>query len=192
MSDRPRLAYKVLTEAELAELRQGGFAGSSADRADGFIHLSTAEQLAGTVDRHFAGRDGLWIAAVDLAALGDAVRWEESRGGALFPHLYAPLSPRRRHGLRAARTRRRRHGEGADRRPGLPRTDLGGCYRSLIPDPVFGDRDGVAAPPDRSVSFTPSPPCRTFLSNPAWHTMSISSAAAWRGPRRRGSSRRRG
>jgi len=91
MSDRPRLAYKVLTEAELAELRQGGFAGSSADRADGFIHLSTAEQLAGTVDRHFAGRDGLWIAAVDLAALGDAVRWEESRGGALFPTSTPPF-----------------------------------------------------------------------------------------------------
>lgn len=89
MSDRPSIAYKVLTGAELAALeRDGRFAGAPVDLADGYIHLSTAAQLAGTVDRHFAGRDDLHVAAVDLDALGDAIRWEPSRGGALFPHLH--------------------------------------------------------------------------------------------------------
>jgi uncharacterized protein (DUF952 family) len=70
---------------------QGSFAGAPVDLADGYVHLSSADQLQGTLDKHFAGRADLWIAAVDLEALGDAVKWEESRGGALFPHLYAPL-----------------------------------------------------------------------------------------------------
>lgn len=86
-------AYKVLTAAELAALEQdGSFAGASIDLADGYIHLSTADQLAETVARHFAGQTELQIAAVDLEALGDAVKWEVSRGGQLFPHLYGPLT----------------------------------------------------------------------------------------------------
>ena len=88
---RPAFAYKVLTSDEAAELQQGCFAGSAVDRTDGYIHLSAADQLTGTVDKHYAGRVGLWVACVDLTALGEAVRWEESRGGALFPHLYASL-----------------------------------------------------------------------------------------------------
>ena len=85
-------AYKVLTAAELAELeRDGRFAGSADDRRDGFIHLSTADQLAGTIDRHFAGAADVQIVAVDVAAQGDKLRWEASRGGADFPHLYGPL-----------------------------------------------------------------------------------------------------
>ena len=93
MSDRPLLAYKVLTAAELAQLEADGtFAGSPADRADGYIHLSTAAQLTGTVDQHFADRDDLAVAAVDLAAYAPAaVRWEAARGGEHFPHLYEPL-----------------------------------------------------------------------------------------------------
>lgn len=84
--------FKILTQAEKDALEHDGrFAGSDDDRRDGFIHLSTAAQLTGTADRHYAGQDGLWIAEVDLEALGDAVRWEPSRGGADFPHLYAPL-----------------------------------------------------------------------------------------------------
>ena len=87
-----RIAYKVLTAAEQAGLQAAGvFEGSEVDRADGFIHLSTAAQLAETLDRHFAGQSGLVVAAVDLAALGAAIRWEASRGGALFPHLYGAL-----------------------------------------------------------------------------------------------------
>ena len=85
-------AYKILGDAEMETLEhQGSFAGAPVDLADGYVHLSTAAQLQGTLDRHFAGHADLWIAAVDLEALGDAVKWEESRGGALFPHLYAPL-----------------------------------------------------------------------------------------------------
>ena len=88
------IAYKVLTAAQLAVLEhEGTFAGAPVDLADGYIHLSTAEQLAGTIDKHFAGQSDLQIAAVDLDALGDAVKWEESRGGALFPHIYGvPLT----------------------------------------------------------------------------------------------------
>lgn len=86
------LAYKVLTADEMERLeRDGAFEGSGADLADGFVHLSTCEQLTGTVDKHFAGRDDLWTVAVDLEAHGDKVRWEPSRGGALFPHLYEPM-----------------------------------------------------------------------------------------------------
>jgi uncharacterized protein (DUF952 family) len=87
------VAYKVLTAAQLAELEHHErFAGAPVDLADGYIHMSTAAQLADTVARHFAGQEDLTIAAVDLAAFGDAVRWEPSRGGALFPHLYGALT----------------------------------------------------------------------------------------------------
>ena len=92
MSDRPLIAYKVLTADEMHALeREGSLTGAPVDLADGYVHLSTADQLTETVDRHFAGQDGLWVAAVDLAALGERLRWEPSRGGQLFPHLYAPL-----------------------------------------------------------------------------------------------------
>lgn len=87
----PQIAYKVLTDAKMRELETGAFAGSAVDHADGFIHLSTAEQLTETVAKHFAGQAELWVAAVDLAAEGQLVKWEESRGGALFPHLYGAL-----------------------------------------------------------------------------------------------------
>jgi uncharacterized protein (DUF952 family) len=62
--------------------------------ADGYIHLSTADQLQGTLDKHFAGQSGLVIAEIDLAALGDTVKWEVSRGGALFPHIYGVMPMR--------------------------------------------------------------------------------------------------
>ncbi|MBY0285259.1 MAG: DUF952 domain-containing protein [Sphingomonas sp.] len=85
-------AYKVLTADQMAALeRDAVFAGAPIDLADGYIHLSTQAQLTETVDKHFAGQHDLWVAAVDLDAMGAAVKWEASRGGALFPHLYAPL-----------------------------------------------------------------------------------------------------
>ena len=88
----PTVAYKVLTQGEMDALEaDGSFAGASVDLADGYIHLSSAAQLTETVDKHFAGQSDLHIVAVDLAALGDAIRWEESRGGQLFPHIYAAL-----------------------------------------------------------------------------------------------------
>jgi uncharacterized protein (DUF952 family) len=87
------IAYKVLTGDQLAELEHHGtFAGAPVDLADGYIHMSTAAQLDETVAKHFAGQDDLTIAAVDLEALGGAVRWEPSRGGQLFPHLYGRLT----------------------------------------------------------------------------------------------------
>ena len=89
---RDTAAFKVLTGQEMAALeRDGRFAGSADDRRDGFIHLSTAAQLTVTVDKHFAGRDDLHIVEVDLAALGEAIRWDLSRGGEEFPHLYGEL-----------------------------------------------------------------------------------------------------
>jgi uncharacterized protein (DUF952 family) len=88
----PDLVYKVLTDAEMKAFeRDGVFEGSEADRRDGFIHLSTCEQLTGTVDKHFAGEGDLWTVAVDLSAHGDKVKWEPSRGGQDFPHLYEPM-----------------------------------------------------------------------------------------------------
>ena len=85
-------AYKILTKQQLEVLEhEGVFAGAPIDLADGYIHLSTTDQAAETLSKHFAGQSDLWIAAVDLDVLGDAVKWEESRGGALFPHIYAPL-----------------------------------------------------------------------------------------------------
>ncbi|WP_230480820.1 DUF952 domain-containing protein [Sphingomonas sp. Leaf21] len=89
---RSTTAYKVLTADQMAVLeKEGAFAGAPVDMADGYIHMSTAAQLTETVDKHFAGQTDLHVAAVDLEAMGDAVKWEESRGGQLFPHLYAPL-----------------------------------------------------------------------------------------------------
>ena len=86
------VAYKVLTAEELAGLeRDGSFAGSADDRRDGYIHLSTAAHLAGTLDRHYAGRGDLHLAAVDLGSFGATLRWEPSRDGEPFPHLYGAL-----------------------------------------------------------------------------------------------------
>jgi uncharacterized protein (DUF952 family) len=85
--------YKVLSSAEWSEAqRSGSFAGSPDDARDGFIHFSTAEQLEGTLERHFAGQKNLVVLEVDANALGEALRWEPSRGGALFPHLYGELA----------------------------------------------------------------------------------------------------
>jgi uncharacterized protein (DUF952 family) len=87
-----QIAYKVLTGEEFVALREGAFAGAPVDVADGYIHLSAASQVTETVAKHFAGQSGLVVAAVDLAALGNAVRWEESRNKELFPHLYGRLT----------------------------------------------------------------------------------------------------
>ena len=84
--------YKVMTEAAFeASWRQGHFAGSADDVRDGFIHFSAAHQLDGTLAKFFAGQDGLMLLAVDPARLGPELKWETSRGGEQFPHLYAPL-----------------------------------------------------------------------------------------------------
>lgn len=84
--------YKIVTRSEWSDWQSSGmFVGAPVDRADGFIHLSTRAQVAETAARHFAGRDGLVLVALEAAALGPALRFEPARGGDLFPHLYGPL-----------------------------------------------------------------------------------------------------
>jgi uncharacterized protein (DUF952 family) len=85
--------YKICERASwrLAE-QTGTYGGSEADVRDGFIHFSTAAQLAGTMAKHFSGQRELVLVAVDADALGPALKWERSRGGELFPHLYAALA----------------------------------------------------------------------------------------------------
>ena len=84
--------YKVATRAQWeAACAAGTFTGAPVDLADGYIHFSTAAQLAETLARHFAGQRDLLLIAVDADTLGADLRWEPSRGGHLFPHLYAAL-----------------------------------------------------------------------------------------------------
>ena len=84
--------YKIVPATLWRQAESAGvFTGAPVDVADGFIHFSTAAQVEETAARHFAGEDGLLLVAVSAEALGDGLRWEPSRGGALFPHLYGPL-----------------------------------------------------------------------------------------------------
>jgi len=86
------LIYKICPASLWGEAeRAGAFAGAPVDRADGFIHFSTAAQVRETAAKHFAGEPDLLLVAVEAGTLGEALRWEPSRGGALFPHLYGPL-----------------------------------------------------------------------------------------------------
>ena len=86
------LIYKICPEALWREAeRAGAFAGAPVDARDGYIHFSTAAQARETATKHFAGRRDLLLIAVEAEALGAALRYEPSRGGDLFPHLYAPL-----------------------------------------------------------------------------------------------------
>ncbi|MGH6735093.1 MAG: DUF952 domain-containing protein [Methyloceanibacter sp.] len=88
----PESVYKILSQAAYAAMKTDGrFAGSADDLRDGFIHLSADHQLEGTLAKHFAGQDRLVLLALDPERLGPSLKWEPSRGGALFPHLYAPL-----------------------------------------------------------------------------------------------------
>lgn len=85
-------AFKILTADQWARWQaEDLFHGAPVDLADGYIHLSAADQVQGTLDKHFADQSGLMLAEIELGRLGDAVRWEASRGGALFPHVYAPI-----------------------------------------------------------------------------------------------------
>lgn len=87
------MIFKIATAADWAEAeRAGAFHGSAHDKADGFMHFSTASQLAETLRLYYAGQDGLVLAAVDEAVLGAAIKWEHAPSrGEDFPHLFAPL-----------------------------------------------------------------------------------------------------
>lgn len=107
--------YKILGRAEWdAALAQGRYDGSAVDLADGYIHFSTARQAAETARKHFTGLSDLIVLEVEADDLGAAIRWEPSRGGDLFPHLYAPLEPALVRGVMAAPL-------GEDGAPRLPR-----------------------------------------------------------------------
>ena len=85
--------YKICPAALWQEAERAGvFRGSEVDRRDNFIHFSTAAQVAETAAKHFAGQSDLLLISVDARKLGSALKWEPSRGGALFPHLYGPLA----------------------------------------------------------------------------------------------------
>ena len=89
----PELVYKIATQDLVAQAdRSGVLAGMPVDHTDGYIHLSTAPQLPETLSRHFRGQGDLVLLAARTADLGPALRWEPSRGGALFPHLYGPFA----------------------------------------------------------------------------------------------------
>lgn len=90
--NQPDTAFKIFTANQWAQFQADGiFHGALVDIADGYIHLSTSDQVQGTLEKHFAGQDGLVIAEIDLTALHDLIKWEPSRGGALFPHIYGSL-----------------------------------------------------------------------------------------------------
>lgn len=91
-SQNHAVIYKISPRAPWeSAATQGVFTGAPIDVADGFIHFSTAEQAQETLNKHFNGQDDLVLAAIETSPLGDALKWERSRGDALFPHLYAPL-----------------------------------------------------------------------------------------------------
>ena len=86
------MIYKICPASAWREAeRQGVYSGSADDARDGFIHFSTAPQVAETARKHFFGQSGLFLIAVDAGALGSALRWEPSRHDELFPHLYGEL-----------------------------------------------------------------------------------------------------
>ena len=87
------MIYKIFRANEWAELQANGATqGAPIDLTDGYIHFSTAAQAAETAAKHFAGVEGLFLIYVDDTKLGDDLKWEVSRGGALFPHLYREMT----------------------------------------------------------------------------------------------------
>ena len=110
--------YKIVSSAAWREAEAAGlFHGAPVDLVDGFIHFSAADQVEETAAKHFAGQSDLLLVTVEAARLGDALKWEPSRGGALFPHLYAPLDPR----------------AALSARPLLARPDGGHDFSGLLP-----------------------------------------------------------
>jgi uncharacterized protein (DUF952 family) len=93
--------YKIVSRAEWDQAADKGvFEGAGIDLRDGYIHLSTAAQAGETARLHFAGRDDLVLVELDADALGPTLKWEPSRGGQLFPHLYEPLHPQQARSVR--------------------------------------------------------------------------------------------
>jgi uncharacterized protein (DUF952 family) len=89
----PMIYHMCPAETWQEAARDGTYRGTADDLRDGFIHFSTADQIAESARRHRAGQSDLLLIAVESARLGDRLKWEPSRGGDLFPHLYGPLDP---------------------------------------------------------------------------------------------------
>jgi uncharacterized protein (DUF952 family) len=110
-----KLVYKIVRRPEWqAAEKSGSFSGSADDVHDGFIHLSSAAQLRATFTKHFAGQDDLLLVAIDPGRLGGALKWEVSRGGEKFPHLYGALDVRLAQSVAPI-------AHGPDGQPGFPR-----------------------------------------------------------------------
>ncbi len=150
------VAFKIVDAAEWREaVAEGAYAGSAVDRADGYIHLSTADQLSETARKHYAGRENLMLLTVDLSRLEDTIVWEPSRGGALFPHIYGPLpvtavteaAPSRRPDgsvrRRDGHVRPRRRGPASSRPRDRPRPGHSGA--EVLPLPTAPADDPILA-----------------------------------------------
>lgn len=88
-----KIIYKIVTAADWSNATANGhYEGSLDDKRDGFIHLSQQHQVSGTLEKHFKGKRDLVLIAFEASKLGPDLKWEQSRGGELFPHLYAKLS----------------------------------------------------------------------------------------------------
>jgi uncharacterized protein (DUF952 family) len=85
------LVYKILSASDWQVASELGYSKTALDEGDGYVHLSTAKQVAETLRLHYAGQAGVQLLEYDLESLGSDIRWEESRGGQLFPHLYGSL-----------------------------------------------------------------------------------------------------
>jgi uncharacterized protein (DUF952 family) len=86
------ILYKIMPKKEWEQAQsEGAYTGSAVDRGDGFIHLSAAHQVRETAAKHFAQQENLVLLSIDEDSIGDSLKWEISRGGALFPHVYGPL-----------------------------------------------------------------------------------------------------
>jgi uncharacterized protein (DUF952 family) len=94
MTKNMTMIFKIVSQTAWREaVSTGVFSGAAIDLADGYIHFSDQTQVMETAQKHFARQDGLLLVAFDAALFGDALKWEASRGGALFPHLYGKLDP---------------------------------------------------------------------------------------------------
>jgi uncharacterized protein (DUF952 family) len=92
-ASRPTAVYHIATRQDWASAGAGAYAGSALCRRDGFIHMSTAEQVPGTLARFFKGRDDLVLLGFDVATLGPALRWEAVPGAGVFPHYHGTIAP---------------------------------------------------------------------------------------------------
>ena len=170
------LVFKIVaTDEWRAAEKAGVFDGAAVDRADGYIHFSTAAQAAETAAKWFAGRDDLTLVGVDAEALGPLLRWEPSRGGALFPHLYAAAADERRRLVAAAAARPRRPAR--FREPfGVRPLELFAPLVKLLP-PETAHRAAILGPEARAAASGAADPIPASRSRPSGFPFPIRSVS---------------